>query len=69
MNCIIFDLIHCSANPTILSYVVCNYYAKTVIPDHLAAIRIVHEAVLCYAGYWLPETIKETFSDFEVCEY
>ena len=66
----IFDLIHCSVDPTLVSFVVCRCYSNIVIPDHLAAtVSSVHEAVLCYAGQWLPRATKEKFGSFKVFVY
>ncbi|XP_068755165.1 nucleolar pre-ribosomal-associated protein 1-like isoform X2 [Montipora capricornis] len=66
LNGVIFDLIHCSVYPTLVSFVVCRCYSNIVIPDHLAAtVSSVHEAVLCYAGQWLPRATKEKFGSFK----
>lgn len=66
MNCVIFDMIHCSVYPIIVGFAVCRYYENTDIPRHLKALRGVHQALLQYVSYWLPEAIQEKFRHFKV---
>ena len=58
MNCVVFDMIHSSANPTILCLAVHHYYGNTMVPEHLNSIRSVHATLLQYVDYWLPGEIQ-----------
>ena len=66
MNCVIFNMIHCSMNSTFLSFVVCHYYGNTVIPGHLMAVRSLHKAVPQYVRCWLPGANQDKLGYFEV---
>lgn len=58
MNCLIFEMIHISANPAILCFAVCHYYTDMVVADHLNAIRSLHVALLQYVSNWLPGAVQ-----------
>jgi len=59
MNRVVFEVIHSSKNPTILCCVVSHYYGNTVVPEHLKALRSMHEALLQYVSYWLPGSMQD----------
>ena len=58
MNCLIFEMIHISANPAILCFAVCHYYTDMVVADHFNAIRSLHVALLQYVSNWLPGAVQ-----------
>ena len=58
MNCLVFEMIHISANPAILCFTVCHYYTDMVVADHLNAIRSLHVALLQYISNWLPSAVQ-----------
>lgn len=58
MNCLVFEMIHVSANPAILCFAVCHYYTDMVVADHLNAIRSLHVALLKYVSNWLPGAVQ-----------
>ena len=58
MNCLIFEMIHISANPAILCFAVSHYYTDMVVADHLNAIRSLHVALLQYVSNWLPGAVQ-----------
>ena len=58
MNCLVFEMIHISANPAILCFAVCHYYTEMVVADHLNAIRSLHVALLQYVNNWLPSAVQ-----------
>lgn len=58
MNCLIFEMIHISANPAILCFAVCHYYTDMVVADHLNAIKSLHVALLQYVSNWLPGAVQ-----------
>jgi len=58
MNCLVFEMIHISANPAIVCFTVCHYYTDMVVADHLNAIRSLHAALLQYVSNWLPGAIQ-----------
>ena len=58
MNCLVFEMIHISANPEILCFAVCHYYTEMVVADHLNVIRSLHVALLQYVSNWLPSAVQ-----------
>lgn len=58
MNCLVFEMIHVSANPAILCFAVCHYYTEMIVADHLNAIRSLHVALLQYVSNWLPGAVQ-----------
>ena len=58
MNCLVFEMIHISANPAILCFAVCHYYTDMVVADHLNAIKSLHVALLQYVSNWLPGAVQ-----------
>ena len=58
MNCLVFEMIHISANPAVLCFAVCHYYTDMVVADYLNAIRSLHLAVLQYVSNWLPGAVQ-----------
>lgn len=71
MNCVAFDVIHSSVNPTILCFAVFHYYGNSAVPHLWTAIRSVHKALLQYVNHWLPGTsdMQDKLGDLKVTDF